>query len=534
MSSAVTIIAVLITFIGIIYVYVKYAFSYWQRKGIPYIEPKFPFGNLTDSLTQRSSLPDEFRKYYESTNEPVIGLYSIFRPTLLVRDPEIIRDILIRSFPHFNKNGFHGNEDVDPMAGNLLLQSGDKWKHWRTKLSPSFTSVRLKGMFDAIVYAGDSLQNFLAEYADCNKTIEMREIFARFAMNAIASVAFGINIDCIKNPDEEFRKYGRRFFEPTFKNSLRITMSTMLPKLLRLLRIRYTDKDVGDFMIETCRQNLEHREKNNLTRKDFFQLLIQLRNTGKVQEDNNWSAESGNLSNSLTLNEISAQAFLFFIAGYESSSTTMSFSMYELARNPEIQQKTYEEIVTVLEKHNGKLTHDSVNEMKYLDKIIDGKILVVVRANVCLIFIIVTETLRMHPAFGMLTRVCTIEYNLPKSNVVIEKDTSIVMSIAGLQYDQKYFKQPNQFIPERFDDKNIADKTFVDMPFLTFGAGPRKCLGIRLGKLQTKLGLILSLKKFRFELGEEHKGKALVINPKGAAKCTINGINLKVFSRSKF
>lgn len=78
---------------------------------------------------------------------------------------------------------------------------------------------------------------------------------------------------------------------------------------------------------------MEHREKNNITRKDFFQLMMQVRNTGKVYEDdqnlgeNNggvWDAKATNSSvKSLSLNDMAAQAYIFFIAGYESSSTTM-------------------------------------------------------------------------------------------------------------------------------------------------------------------------------------------------------------------
>lgn len=137
----------------------------------------------------------------------------------------------------------------------------------------------------------------------------------------------------------------------------------------------------------------------------------------------------------------------------------------------------------------------------------------------------------MHAPFGILGRQCVKNYKLPDSDVVIEKGTNVLISVDGLQYDEQYYDQPYKFIPERFDSKRSGDKTFVEMPFLSFGDGPRNCLGLRLGKLQSKLAIIALLQTYRFELAEEHLNKELKFIPQSVTKCPVNGINLKVFSR---
>jgi len=73
------------------------------------------------------------------------------------------------------------------------------------------------------------------------------------------------------------------------------------------------------------------------------------------------------------MNSLAAQAFVFFLAGFETSSTTMTFCLYELSLHQDIQDRVRQEIDVVLQKHDGKLTYEGIQEMVYLDKVVSGK-----------------------------------------------------------------------------------------------------------------------------------------------------------------
>lgn len=112
-------------------------------------------------------------------------------------------------------------------------------------------------------------------------------------------------------------------------------------------------------------ETVDYREKNNIDRNDFMDLLIKLKNNG--------TDESG--LGALTLNEIAAQAFIFILAGFETSSTTMAFCLYELAVNPDIQDRARQEIRKVIKRHGGQFTYEAMIEMHYLDQIINGSLI---------------------------------------------------------------------------------------------------------------------------------------------------------------
>lgn len=86
-----------------------------------------------------------------------------------------------------------------------------------------------------------------------------------------------------------------------------------------------------------------------------------------------------------------------------------------------------------------------------------------------------TETLRLHPPVHSMNRICTKPYKIPGEDIIIEKDTSVFITLTGIHRDPEYYERPNEFYPDHFSDENIKQRhPFAYMPF---GKGPRECIG---------------------------------------------------------
>ncbi|XP_048513690.1 cytochrome P450 6a2-like [Athalia rosae] len=486
----------LLQFIGTIialivcgYIYMKYVtFDYWSSRNVDFVKPIVPFGSLWPVLSRNISLGEYLRdKYLEFRKLPVFGIYTFHRPTLVAVDPEIVRFILTKEFSHFQNRGLYCNVDADHLAGNLFLLPSKKWRFLRHKFSPTFTSSKMKQMFFVVKEISEILSTFVADKAKNSELVEVKELMASFSNDVIASTAFGIQCDSLNNPDADFRARGRRIFVPRpIQNALCI----LVPSLANLLKIPLVDEDIKNFFTDAFKDTVKYRTENKIVRKDFLNLIMQLMNTGHLEEDDDSkkskssvSADTGEEDRKITILEGVAQAFVFWLAGFETSSTTAAFCLYELSLNQNIQEKVATEINEVLNKF-GDLTYDSIREMPYLHKV-------------------VSETLRKYPSLPTLNRECTKDIVLPVNGLRVTKGTSVIIPVFGLHRDPDTWPDPDKFDPERFSEESIAARH--QYSYLAFGEGPRNCIGKRFGLVQTKIGLIGLLSKYRFTPGPDLK-----------------------------
>jgi len=304
--------------------------------------------------------------------------------------------------------------------------------------------------------------------------LEVKDLVSLYTIDVIASCAYGIEANSVSNPDSEFYKCGRAIFDMTFWRGLELPAYFMLPQVMKFFGFQTFSKHPTNFIKSTIPRVMEMREKSGAKRNDLIDTLIELKNE-KIKDEN---------GNDLTMDMLMGQAAVFLTAGFETSSSTQAFALYEVARQPAIQERLRNEIKEMLSETGGKVTYDSVMDtvkMPYLHQVVH-------------------ETLRIYSILPVLDRECVNPegYSLePFSDFRIPFGMPIYVPYYAIQRDEKNFPDPIKFDPERFSPENIGDiKPFTNFPF---GSGPRNCIGERFGLLQVKTGLVKIFKEFRLE-----------------------------------
>jgi cytochrome P450 family 6 len=282
-----------------IYLWFRNRYEFFKRLGIPFAPASVPFGS-SSKVGRTEHFGDFLKKEYEKFKNqgPAFGTFLFAKPMLIPTDPELIKDIFVRNFESFHDHGLSINEDADPLSQNLFFKDGQEWKDLRAKLSPTFTSGKMKMMFPNVVRNCDRMINYLKPFAEKNEPHEMKEVYSSFTTEVITDVAFGLETQCLGNPDNEFRKMAKKVFEPDAWDSMKVFFVFAFEGLAKILRMGFNPKEVIVFFLATVRDTLEHREKNNVQRNDFFQLLMNIKKT-----------------EGMSFNEMAANSFVFFVAG---------------------------------------------------------------------------------------------------------------------------------------------------------------------------------------------------------------------------
>ncbi|XP_045469353.1 probable cytochrome P450 6a14 isoform X2 [Harmonia axyridis] len=442
------------------WLWTRKVFSFWSNCGVETTPFSYLWGHLRTPFFHGPALGDRIKLIYnhlKSKNLKHGGFYLLFDPIYVPMDLDICKAILQTDFQHFVDRGgrvFNG----DPLTAHLLNLKGKKWKKMRSKLTPAFSSGKMKMMFETLLACTNSLDKIMDELLSSD--IDIKDVLGRFTTDVIGTCAFGIECNSLENPDNEFRLKGKAIFErpKDFWMIMYERFFIYLPNLMQFLNLKYIDKEVTNFFVGITKKTIEYREKNGVRRKDIMDLLIQLKNNVKLA-DNDQTPVDKDLpeeESGISVDEIAGQAFLFFEAGFETSSTAMTFCLYELASNKDVQDKLRQEINEVLAKYDNKITYDAIMDMPYLEMVIQ-------------------ESLRKYPPIPTFRRVCTKSYRVPGTEIVLQKGANVLIPVYGIHYDPLYYPEPEKFIPERFSDEN--KKSRHPFAFLPFGEGPRMCIG---------------------------------------------------------
>jgi len=445
-----------------IYYYFFKNLNFFEKHGLIHIPPLPVVGNMIPVFLRQLSLTELIQKiYYLNQDAKYVGLFDGMNPVVMIRDPELIKVIGIKNFEMFPDHRGFIDEVNDPLFGkNLFSLRGERWRDVRTLLSPAFTSSKMKIMFKLMSECAANFSDFLSKLPEDKSVMEMKNSFTRYTNDVIATCAFGISVDSMRNPNNEFYLYGKEATSFNILRTIKFYFIRSMPFVTKILGIKFISNHVAQFFKDLVRNTIRTRDTKNIIRPDMLQLMMETRGKRGPGKE-------------LTIEDMTAQAFIFFFGGFDTVSTLMCFAAHEIAVNPDVQAKLFNEIDEVLRTTKGELTYDKLNGMQYLDAVIN-------------------EALRLWPVAIVLDRMCVEDFELPPAlpgdkPFLLKKGMNVWFPVYGLHRDPKYFEKPDEFYPERFLDENKRD--INSTAYIPFGIGPRMCIGNRFALLETKVML---------------------------------------------
>ncbi|XP_011565578.3 cytochrome P450 6B6 isoform X1 [Plutella xylostella] len=476
------VVALLAVALAALYYWSISKYDYWKKKNIKYPEPTALFGNYREYLLQRHDLGEVTQGICKQfPDEPLIGAYYGTQPVAIVQEPELLKLILAKDFYHFSGREVSDHTHKEILTRNMFFTSGDNWRVLRQNLTPLFSSAKMKSMFHLIEKCSRDFEKCLEEECAMSDAVEVRTLMARFTMDCIGACAFGLNTDVLQKNSESnpFRQIGEKIFEVSTVRGFLTAFRSILPTAFYAVGLKVFPIRIFNFFQTVLMSVIRERSLQESSRQDFVDMILALKKEKYITGDSLKNMKDGSEKLQIKVDDefLVAQCVMFFAAGFETSSTTTSFTLLELAKHPEHQQRVIDEVDAYLASR-GEVQYDCTTELPFLESCI-------------------AEALRLYPTLAVITRDVTEDYTFP-NGLKLEKGLRVHIPLRHIQRNPKYFSNPDEFLPDRFspeEKKKIAPYTYFP-----FGEGPRICIGMRFAKMQLMAGLVTLFKSYRVEL----------------------------------
>ncbi|XP_070395515.1 thromboxane-A synthase-like [Dermacentor albipictus] len=431
-------------------------FKFFEKLGIPGPMPNIFLGNVFEMY--RKSPAKAYREWIQKYGDTV-GYFNGHRPVILTADLDLLRQIQIKDFHDFTDRGllFQAKRPPSPQNKSLFQLTSTRWKEVRSVLTPSFTTNKLRLMSPGVISAVEKLVVKIDRKAKTGEEFEAGEMYAALALDVICKSAMGIDYN------------------------LQEHLATQ-----RLLSLRR--KDLMQLMIDAKDSRVDAGSVTS----------TQLTAAEDNDEELPSEAKSGNgihtFFNKAVLDDddITQNAFATLVAGFETTSNTMSMVTHMLIHHPEVQEKVRKELLSVL-NDDEPITYSTIQKLPYLN---------------CVIL----ETIRLYPpAFAFVTREAVRDKQYGKFR--IPAGTVVMAAVEYIQRDAPHWEHPDRFDPDRFLPENKS--RINTMAMQAFGNGPRNCIGMRFAQMELRYTFAHILRKYRLQKTEnsEKDPPSIEMNP---------------------
>ncbi|XP_035447638.2 cytochrome P450 6B6 [Spodoptera frugiperda] len=461
----------LITFVCAIYLYFTRTFDFWKKRNVKAPNPIPFFGNYIDVFFRRKHMGVLYHDIYEQyPDEKVVGLYRMMSPTLLIRDLDIVKQVLQKDFESFPDRGVYYSKDK--LGNNLFHADVDVMKGIRKHLTTVFTPNKFKSNFYMLANRADQFLEYMGRISDENGEVNMLPALRKYGADSIMMTAFGIDL----NPYDENNLICDVLDEEIQYPSYFLELELLFPGSLARFDLSIFPTKIAQYFKQIIEAGATLGVTEKTERNRAIDIMMELKRQGTISsrkgddEKENWVEITDEL--------LAGQAFIFYLAGYGNNCLLGSYALYYLAKNPEKQDILIQEIDEVILKHDGKFSYEALKEMKYLEMVFE-------------------ETLRLNPMTNAVVRNAARDVQLEGTDIIVPKNTILAISPYSIQHDEKYFPEPEKFKPERFSAENARENHPCAM--LSFGLGPRSCLGQKFAQIQFGICMVKILLKYRVE-----------------------------------
>lgn len=262
--------------------WIKRKQSYFKDRGIPYAKENPILGGFSDMIMGKCGTYDNVLKICnkpEVKNQPFFGFFILQKPALMINEPKLIKRILATDFKDFANR--YSSSDTHDLLGffNLFGVKNPLWKRLRNKLTPFFSSGKLKNMFYIINEITEDLLNHIRMSVKNDVELELKELATVYSTDVIASCAFGVDAKTFENPDGEFRKLGNATFESSTVRSIGMFCAFFLPMLTKFINFKAFGGSSSKFIRSSIQHVMQERKIKGIKRNDLIDTFIELRET---------------------------------------------------------------------------------------------------------------------------------------------------------------------------------------------------------------------------------------------------------------
>ncbi|XP_046663073.1 cytochrome P450 6k1-like [Homalodisca vitripennis] len=255
--------------------------DYRDKRGVANVNKGLFLGTFMNKQSQADTVKEIYNQFPE---EKFVGLFQFKKLVLMLRDRSLINRVLVKDFTHFQDRG------TAPLKKHLFSRNlfglrGSEWGTLRHKLTPTFTTGKLRGMFEQISKCGEYLVTKIEEVSSVDvEGMDPANVLFEFTLDVIASCAFGVQF----RPDgPDFKKF-KSIIEKSFSGSplrfLKFTLITIAPKIADFFNITMFPSGTTEYLMDMTRATIKCRKENNIKRNDYFQMLLSLKEQGEDEK----------------------------------------------------------------------------------------------------------------------------------------------------------------------------------------------------------------------------------------------------------